>query len=82
MRAQTANRGPPPHKTDDRRPRVALSWHHFSTSIRAARAMPMSARTNAAFTALLAAALFGATTPLAKTLLGSLTPFMVAGLFY
>lgn len=43
---------------------------------------PMSARTNAAFTALLAAALFGATTPLAKTLLGSLTPFMVAGLFY
>ncbi|MDV2209825.1 EamA family transporter, partial [Burkholderia pseudomallei] len=42
----------------------------------------MSARTNAAFTALLAAALFGATTPLAKTLLGSLTPFMVAGLFY
>ncbi len=44
--------------------------------------MPMSARTNAAFTALLAAALFGATTPLAKTLLGSLTPFMVAGLFY
>ncbi|ABA53408.1 membrane protein [Burkholderia pseudomallei 1710b] len=82
MRAQTANRGPPPHKTDDRRPRVALSWRHFSTSIRAARAMPMSARTNAAFTALLAAALFGATTPLAKTLLGSLTPFMVAGLFY
>ncbi|AOJ71412.1 MULTISPECIES: DMT family transporter [Burkholderia] len=42
----------------------------------------MSARMNAAFTALLAAALFGATTPLAKTLLGSLTPFMVAGLFY
>ncbi len=36
----------------------------------------------AAFTALLAAALFGATTPLAKTLLGSLSPFMVAGLFY
>ncbi|MHA7203352.1 EamA family transporter, partial [Burkholderia pseudomallei] len=50
--------------------------------MRAARAMPMSARTNAAFTALLAAALFGATTPLAKTLLGSLAPFMVAGLFY
>jgi drug/metabolite transporter (DMT)-like permease len=37
---------------------------------------------NAAFTALLAAALFGATTPLAKMLLGSLSPFMVAGLFY
>ncbi|WDD92384.1 DMT family transporter [Burkholderia sp. FERM BP-3421] len=36
----------------------------------------------AAFTALLAAALFGATTPLAKALLGSLSPFMVAGLFY
>ncbi|CAN7601818.1 DMT family transporter [Caballeronia sp. LjRoot29] len=42
----------------------------------------MPARLNAAFTALLAAALFGATTPLAKTLLGSLSPFMVAGLFY
>jgi drug/metabolite transporter (DMT)-like permease len=42
----------------------------------------MHARHNAAFTALLATALFGATTPLAKTLLGSLSPFMVAGLFY
>jgi drug/metabolite transporter (DMT)-like permease len=42
----------------------------------------MHSRHNAAFTALLAAALFGATTPLAKTLLGSLSPFMVAGLFY
>ncbi|MDR6202157.1 DMT family transporter [Paraburkholderia graminis] len=42
----------------------------------------MRLRHNAAFTALLAAALFGATTPLAKTLLGSLSPFMVAGLFY
>jgi drug/metabolite transporter (DMT)-like permease len=42
----------------------------------------MYSRHNAAFTALLAAALFGATTPLAKTLLGSLSPFMVAGLFY
>jgi drug/metabolite transporter (DMT)-like permease len=42
----------------------------------------MHARHNAAFTALLAAALFGATTPLAKTLLGSLSPFTVAGLFY
>jgi drug/metabolite transporter (DMT)-like permease len=42
----------------------------------------MNARHNAAFTALLAAALFGATTHLAKTLLGSLSPFMVAGLFY
>ncbi len=42
----------------------------------------MHARHNAAFTAFLAAALFGATTPLAKTLLGSLSPFMVAGLFY
>src|SRR6266851_5798507 len=41
-----------------------------------------AARHNAALTALLAAALFGATTPLAKTLLGSLSPFMVAGLFY
>jgi hypothetical protein len=42
----------------------------------------MSARLNAPFTALLAAALFGATTPLAKALLGTLSPFMVAGLFY
>jgi drug/metabolite transporter (DMT)-like permease len=42
----------------------------------------MPARHNAAFTALLAAALFGATTPLAKALLGFLSPFMVAGLFY
>jgi len=42
----------------------------------------MQSNLNAAFTALLAAALFGATTPLAKALLGSMTPFMVAGLFY
>jgi drug/metabolite transporter (DMT)-like permease len=42
----------------------------------------MSVRYSAAFTALLAAALFGATTPLAKTLLGTMSPFMVAGLFY
>ncbi|KAK47009.1 membrane protein [Caballeronia jiangsuensis] len=42
----------------------------------------MHPRHNAAFTALLAAALFGATTPLAKELLGTLSPFMVAGLFY
>ncbi|HEY4803320.1 MAG TPA: EamA family transporter, partial [Paraburkholderia sp.] len=33
-------------------------------------------------TALLAAALFGITTPLAKALLGSVSPFMLAGLFY
>ncbi|WP_244826004.1 DMT family transporter [Caballeronia sp. TF1N1] len=42
----------------------------------------MTTRPNAAFTALLAAALFGATTPIAKALLGTLAPFMVAGLFY
>ncbi len=42
----------------------------------------MPTRFNAAFTALLAAALFGATTPLAKALLGSLSPFLLAGLFY
>ena len=42
----------------------------------------MTIRFNAAFTALLAAALFGATTPLAKALLGSLSPFLLAGLFY
>ncbi|BAO91201.1 DMT family transporter [Caballeronia cordobensis] len=33
-------------------------------------------------TALTAAALFGATTPIAKALLGPMPPFMVAGLFY
>ncbi|WP_028228443.1 DMT family transporter [Paraburkholderia ferrariae] len=37
---------------------------------------------NAIFQALAAAALFGATTPFAKALLGTLPPFMVAGLFY
>jgi hypothetical protein len=42
----------------------------------------MPTRFNAAFTALLAAALFGATSPLAKALLGSLSPFLLAGLFY
>ncbi|WP_410450051.1 DMT family transporter [Paraburkholderia sp. UCT2] len=36
----------------------------------------------AIFTALIAAALFGAATPLAKALLGSVSPFMLAGLFY
>ncbi len=43
----------------------------------------MSIRLNAAaLTALAAAALFGATTPLAKVLLGELPPFVLAGLFY
>lgn len=42
----------------------------------------MPARHNGAIIALLAAALFGAATPVAKALLGSLSPFMVAGLFY
>lgn len=42
----------------------------------------MQIRFNAALTALLAAALFGATTPVAKLLLGSLSPFVLAGLFY
>ncbi len=42
----------------------------------------MQIRPNAAWTALLAAALFGATTPFAKLLLGTLSPFMLAGLFY
>lgn len=42
----------------------------------------MHARHSAAFTAILAAVLFGATTPFAKALLGALSPFMVAGLFY
>lgn len=37
---------------------------------------------SAIFTALAAAALFGAATPLAKALLGTMSPFMVAGLFY
>jgi len=42
----------------------------------------MHSRYKAASSALLAAALFGAATPVAKVLLGSLSPFMVAGLFY
>jgi len=42
----------------------------------------MPSRHSAALTALLAAALFGATTPLAKALLGSLPPLLLAGLFY
>jgi drug/metabolite transporter (DMT)-like permease len=42
----------------------------------------MNARLNAILTALAAAALFGAATPLAKALLGAMSPFMVAGLFY
>ncbi|MGN6653358.1 DMT family transporter [Trinickia sp.] len=42
----------------------------------------MNLRINAIVIALTAAALFGVATPLAKALLGSLSPFMVAGLFY
>lgn len=42
----------------------------------------MTSRFNAIFTALAAAALFGAATPLAKAMLGSMSAFMVAGLFY
>ncbi|WP_027794890.1 DMT family transporter [Paraburkholderia acidipaludis] len=42
----------------------------------------MTHHKNAIFQALAAAALFGATTPFAKALLGTLPPFMVAGLFY
>ncbi|AUT64605.1 DMT family transporter [Paraburkholderia terrae] len=42
----------------------------------------MNSRSSAIFTALAAAALFGAATPLAKALLGSMSPFLVAGLFY
>lgn len=42
----------------------------------------MRVRLHAAFTALLAAVLFGATTPFAKFLLGTISPFMLAGLFY
>ncbi|CAM2154717.1 EamA domain-containing protein [Pararobbsia alpina] len=42
----------------------------------------MNARLGAISTALAAAALFGAATPLAKALLGAMSPFMVAGLFY
>ena len=42
----------------------------------------MNSRLSAVLTALTAAALFGAATPLAKALLGSISPFMVAGLFY
>lgn len=42
----------------------------------------MHVRRKAAFTALLAAARFGATTPLAKMLVGGVSAFMVAGLSY
>lgn len=42
----------------------------------------MTSRFSAIFVALAAAALFGGATPFAKALLGSLSPFMVAGLFY
>src|SRR5258705_4549550 len=42
----------------------------------------MNSRFSAIFTALAAAALFGAATPVAKVLLGAMSPFMVAGLFY
>jgi drug/metabolite transporter (DMT)-like permease len=42
----------------------------------------MNSRFGAILTALAAAALFGAATPLAKALLGAMSPFMVAGLFY
>ncbi|MGU7775474.1 DMT family transporter [Burkholderia sp. MR1-5-21] len=42
----------------------------------------MSSRFNAIIVALTAAALFGAATPFAKALLGAMSPFMVAGLFY
>lgn len=42
----------------------------------------MRFRPDARLTALAAAALFGATTPLAKLLLGNMSAFMVAGLFY
>lgn len=42
----------------------------------------MNFRSSAILTALAAAALFGAATPLAKALLGSMSAFLVAGLFY
>lgn len=42
----------------------------------------MNPKFNAVFIALTAAALFGAATPLTKALLGSMSAFMVAGLFY
>ncbi|MGN6081935.1 EamA family transporter [Trinickia sp.] len=42
----------------------------------------MNSKVNAIVIALTAAALFGAATPLAKALLGTMSPFMVAGLFY
>ena len=42
----------------------------------------MNSRLGAVLTALTAAALFGAATPFAKALLGTMSPFMVAGLFY
>lgn len=48
----------------------------------ALRPKEMNSKVNAIVIALTAAALFGAATPLAKALLGAMSPFMVAGLFY
>ncbi len=58
-----------------------------TAGIAAARAdstypIAMNSRLSAVFIALAAAALFGAATPLAKALLGSMSAFIVAGLFY
>src|ERR1700744_1074134 len=56
-----------------------------STTLKNRRSLddpPMHSRFTAILTALAAAALFGATTPIAKALLGPMPPFMVAGLFY
>jgi drug/metabolite transporter (DMT)-like permease len=42
----------------------------------------MNPRLSAVFLALVAAALFGGATPVAKALLGAVSPFLLAGLFY
>ncbi len=70
--AQMAPNGPAP--SDEKLSQFALAnqgvWR-FSMHARLA-----------VFIALLAAALFGAATPVAKVLLGVMSPFMLAGLFY
>lgn len=55
---------------------------HYAFHIATRSPPAMQSHRHAIGTALFAAALFGVTTPLAKALLGSVSPFMLAGLFY
>src|SRR5471032_2247327 len=62
--------------------RWALICHSRNNASLSPVTRVMNLRLNPVLTALVAAALFGAATPLAKALLGTMSPFMVAGLFY